>query len=925
MAGGEGRRGPRPGGHAVPRRRLGGLAARRRRHRVEALPGCAGWQALSERGDGLLVGGSAQLAARCVCHAGAGADADAEASLRELTRAVRRSKRRDYRVHIAQLVDELQEAWRVRDMSLCWRLMRAIAGGYGPKFRRYDAPKHEQVSADDWADFLGRDPPQGGCRAERADPVAELDRRLANLEERTTGDFQDCLEAADDVLVMEMRLRGAKLRRSVPPWSLPGEVWRLLLDRRPRHEDRYSGIGARVAPLVATRFRRAVAQVLHCVRATRVLPVSWSTAQCYFFDMHNHKEGCDAQRLIACFCSFSKLFLGNVWQRGVVSRSSRPWSYGYEKRKRREMASMVQWCLGARLSALRRGHVTVFYDLKNAFWCHEIAGEAGLQALVEDLAKDPASAALLGDHLGSMALCVGRGDDGDVHVRPRSGGAPGGVFVAQLFSNSYNPCVDACLEATEELSIPARMDWIPEGAVFSDVGVTVYADDIARKFLVRGMASLHRRTRTADASLDSSIGRAGYTQNHGKKQGVVRLFGAGSFAETKRVYASGAHLGWEPRPQAKYLGALYHLAGSTVGERNARLGAARRQIGMLRKVLDEAPARVSRVAVQCAVAGALLAGWAALVPREGDLRAFDSFMARVARRWLRGRASGKTTNDQGVAKYSAWSNSQVFRMFGWATADVELASQRMRFWQSVFSSEFEPSDQLLAAVFGDFCDGGPATFDNEGKLADGASEWARLMRDIERFEPFDDAQDLLRSLDGRLRRLLVDDECRRLFCELDTSVLRAATRDVAIPPSWDDPQALACLAEDRAYVCEVCGTAFASWRPVQVHCVHAHDQWCRAVKSQDTEQCVICQRILSSIVVAKRHVARSLAKGSCAGARGSAYRTLATPFPLRCPVCDFEADDPSAARVHRLLFHVAPLLPDGAGLGEVQLEAELEL
>lgn len=70
---------------------------------------------------------------RRVCYDGA--DEDAVAELRNLTRAVWRAKRRDYKVHIAQLVDELQQAWRVRDMSLCCRLMRAVAGGYGPKFR----------------------------------------------------------------------------------------------------------------------------------------------------------------------------------------------------------------------------------------------------------------------------------------------------------------------------------------------------------------------------------------------------------------------------------------------------------------------------------------------------------------------------------------------------------------------------------------------------------------------------------------------------------------------------------------------------------------------------------------------------------------------------------------------------------------------
>lgn len=120
-----------------------------------------------------------------------------------------------------------------------------------------------------------------------------------------------------------------------------------------------------------------MAQVLHRVRATKALPKSWSTAQCYFLDKHNFKEGCDGQRLIACFCSFSKLFLGAVWQLGVASAASRPWSYGYEKSKRREMALMVQWLLGSRLSARGQGHVTVFYDLKNAVWCHDIVGPGG--------------------------------------------------------------------------------------------------------------------------------------------------------------------------------------------------------------------------------------------------------------------------------------------------------------------------------------------------------------------------------------------------------------------------------------------------------------------------------------------------------------------------------------------------------------------
>lgn len=50
---------------------------------------------------------------------------------------------------------------------------------------------------------MGHAPPHGGCRAVRVEPVAELDRRLADLQQRETGDLQDCFEAAEDVLLME--------------------------------------------------------------------------------------------------------------------------------------------------------------------------------------------------------------------------------------------------------------------------------------------------------------------------------------------------------------------------------------------------------------------------------------------------------------------------------------------------------------------------------------------------------------------------------------------------------------------------------------------------------------------------------------------------------------------------------------------------
>eukprot|EP00974_Lingulodinium_polyedra_P024282 2351545-Lingulodinium_polyedra.AAC.1 len=74
-----------------------------------------------------------------------------------------------------------------------------------------------------------------------------------------------------------------------------------------------------------------------------------------------------ALRPIAMFQSLPQLYLAARLRRDKAVPPP-AWSYAYRRGKRREMAIVQQAALTQRLAKAGRSHLTVYYDMRNAFY-----------------------------------------------------------------------------------------------------------------------------------------------------------------------------------------------------------------------------------------------------------------------------------------------------------------------------------------------------------------------------------------------------------------------------------------------------------------------------------------------------------------------------------------------------------------------------
>ena len=118
-----------------------------------------------------------------------------------------------------------------RDHSLMWRLARKIGGKKnGPKKRFFNVPSSIRPSSSDWKDFLCGPRENGGCEGVQAKwPPPEP----PGLQKESLAESPH-LERELLRRIMKELSRG-NARRAVPSWSIPREIWLMLL--RPRDPD----------------------------------------------------------------------------------------------------------------------------------------------------------------------------------------------------------------------------------------------------------------------------------------------------------------------------------------------------------------------------------------------------------------------------------------------------------------------------------------------------------------------------------------------------------------------------------------------------------------------------------------------------------------------------------------------------------------
>ena len=172
--------------------------------------------------------------------------------------------------------------------------------------------------------------------------------------------------------------------------------------------------------------------------------------------------------------------------------------------------------------------------------------------------------------------------------------------------------------------------------------------------------------------------------------------------------------------------------------------------------------------------------------------------------------------------------------------------------------------------------------------------------------------------------LLTDENVKDAFLRTDVTVLRAAWKNVCIPPPGYQQQLQPGEEQEGGEVFEcglreedgtICGKVFDSKQKLLVHQTlrRGGEHGARRISTLliVANQCVCCKAIFKSTLTARNHFAGSIVRGYCRPEleKGSITRSdVQEPANLVCGVCDL-----ACSNFIELQWHLCTHLPDGFG------------
>ena len=832
----------------------------------------------------------------------------------QLQRQAKRLCRRDKRARRSELVEQLASAARRSDLALQWKLAYQLAGGsHGPKKRRYNMPQRFRPTASEWVEELVQSGPAGGCSARTlnafstSEVVSGLDVGTATL-----GSFADYngspmsippvqVEVHAETLANEdfaglcASVRSLRRGRSVPEWSAPAEVWRLLL-----FPAEHLSQGHTLPPGTHGSCEGLLRTLLYLVRRNQEVPWLWNLSSPVELDKSNGKRGCAGKRLIHKLDPIGKSFFHMLWTRqGDVARH---YACGFLRHRRREQAILQQRCLNWKLQKTGQSRVSVLYDVKNAF---PSPSHASLDLAVCSNCR-PADANLLClRHRAAFILVRDPFKPEFTLVQIGCGNLQGDRVAPSQFLAVYHPPLDEWNDRCRRMEHGGQFVLRdPVSGLQVDTALSTFADDVARTHVVPRIADFSPTMQTLDSHFDACLGRLHMGQNHDKKELLVRLMGKGAQLAMQRIYHGHIQVRGRCQRVCKYLGSLLHHSGATSPEVSNRIAVAKRNWAIMRKFWFTRGVAASqrRLVFLAMVVSPLYSGIETLQTHDGDNVRLGRVLAALARKFCQGRACLKPHEDA-HGHHRSLSNSAVFELLQIFPPAWERRARRLLWWQSIAR---HPGDNvsLLATVFGQYgWENGPP-IGVDGRVTALANPWLReLVEDLDKLgEPnlvadqplsifFHPCKDLFVNLP--IRTLLV----RKYREELAALGLAPVENADEVAPVGPAPLRCDWIGADGAQ----CGYTAQSTTALSTHRHRLHGVRITARQIVVCNQCPWCRRIFASVEIAKRHAHARVKKGHCPRQGGNAagmVEQLRPPPTFRCPVCPHEAVDLETLQTH---------------------------
>ena len=232
-------------------------------------------------------------------------------------------------------------------------------------------------------------------------------------EERVANDFKETT----------MLMRRMPKGRAAPSWSLPTELFLMLLGpMRGVKEDKQAGLGHECVELKTHVFRERMKSILSVTRRAGVTPLAaHRSSPCLLRKKYGVGGGTTSTRMIHLLCHFWRAFYRNLKCRGR-KWSPPPQLHGFVKGRRGEGAMATQMVLSARLRKLDKSHMRVFFDGTNA---PASTSREVLIEQVDDLLLEE-DRGLMGERrANSMIYMDLQGEDRPLRVVPKCGALMG--------------------------------------------------------------------------------------------------------------------------------------------------------------------------------------------------------------------------------------------------------------------------------------------------------------------------------------------------------------------------------------------------------------------------------------------------------------------------------------------------------------------
>eukprot|EP00959_Pyramimonas_sp_CCMP1952_P108980 2278925-Pyramimonas_sp.AAC.1 len=228
-------------------------------------------------------------------------------------------------------------------------------------------------SSEEWMGVLGAAGCEGGLAAHQAVwqemvGMRQIWRHSPPTAESRPERLQEAwFQATIDMEQLQHYTRRAGKRRSVPPWSLPLELWYLVLHTPAAPESNVSrvGLGADTAITDAVEARQWMHKLFTMIRFWGTVPSIWNCSRGFVIPK-SALPGPRGKRIVHGLDPISKGFFEGLMRLGPKYVDS-DCDHGFLRSRRREDAIVANMCTSWRLSAAGFSWCDSLKDLTNAF------------------------------------------------------------------------------------------------------------------------------------------------------------------------------------------------------------------------------------------------------------------------------------------------------------------------------------------------------------------------------------------------------------------------------------------------------------------------------------------------------------------------------------------------------------------------------